>query len=165
MSTITTTFAAPSTFSQQAQPLAKLQQVMHRDIPLTKAIGIRVSACNQHGLVLSAPLEPNVNDKGSVFSGSLSTTATLAGWGSIWLLLHQQELTGTIVIQDSTIQYLQPVWSAFYAQSYYPPAEEIEQFYVMLRRRKRARLAIRVEICDNETTLVTFQGRYVAQLG
>src|SRR6266478_6063574 len=84
--------------------LRHLQQTMHSEIPLTGAIGIRAVAYDREGLRLSAPLAQNINDKGTVFSGSLNAVITLAGWGLIWLLLQEQDLSGAIVIQDSTIK-------------------------------------------------------------
>jgi thioesterase domain-containing protein len=144
--------------------LRRLQRIMHTDIPLTSAIGIRAVAYNQEGLKLSAPLAQNINDKGTVFSGSLNAAITLAGWGLIWLLLQEQHLSGAIVIQDSAIKYLQPVRRDFVARSQMPERCEIEQFRSTLRRRERARLSVQAEIWEDDTLRVTFIGRYVVDL-
>jgi thioesterase domain-containing protein len=141
--------------------LRRLQQTMHMEIPLTGAIGICAVAYDREGLRLSAPLAQNINDKGTVFSGSLNAVITLAGWGLIWLLLREQRLSGAIVIQDSAIKYLQPVRRDFIARAYVPARSEIEQFQSTLRKRGRARLSVQAEICENDALQVSFTGRYV----
>ncbi|TFG38857.1 MAG: thioesterase, partial [Candidatus Aminicenantes bacterium] len=58
-------------------------------MPITKALGLRVIGRDGTDLIFSAPLAPNINHKGTAFAGSLNATATLAGWGTIWLLLRE----------------------------------------------------------------------------
>jgi thioesterase domain-containing protein len=144
--------------------LRQLQRTMRSEIPLTRAIGIRTIAYDRAGLCLSAPLARNINDKGTVFSGSLNATLTLAGWGLIWLLLREQQQSGAIVIQDSTIKYLQPVRRDFAAHAHLPERTEIEQFGATLRRHSRARLPVQAEIWEGDARCVTFAGRYVVDL-
>jgi thioesterase domain-containing protein len=155
---------AGATDSSASEPLRRLQQTMHAEIPLTRAIGICAVAYDHTGLELGAPLAPNINDKGTVFSGSLNAAITLAGWGLIWLLVQEQHLGGTIVIQDSEIKYLQPVRQDFVARAQMPEHSEIEQFRTMLHRRKLARLSIRADIWENDAQCVAFTGRYVVDL-
>jgi thioesterase domain-containing protein len=144
--------------------LCQLQRTMHSEIPLTNAIGMRAVAYDREGLLLSAPLAQNINDKGTVFSGSLNAVMTLAGWGLIWLLLREQLLNGAIVIQDSTIRYLQPVRRDFVARGHMPERLEIEQFQSTLRRRERARLSVQAQIWEDDAVQVVFTGRYVVNL-
>jgi len=81
-------------------------------IPLTRAMQIALRDYNGETLTLAAPLAPNVNDKGCAFGGSLSSLATLAGWGVVALKLAELGLSAEIYVQDSTIRYLAPVWGA-----------------------------------------------------
>ena len=144
--------------------LGGLQQTMHSEIPLTRAIGIRAVAYDHEGLRLSAPLAHNINDKGTVFSGSLNAVITLAGWGLIWLILQEQHLSGAIVIQDSAIKYLQPVRRDFVAHCQMPTRSEIEQFQSTLGRHERARLSVQAQVWEDDSMRVTFTGRYVVNL-
>jgi thioesterase domain-containing protein len=144
--------------------LRRLQHTMHLEIPLTRALGVRVVAYDHAGLGLSAPLAPNINDKGTAFSGSLNAIITLAGWGLIWLLLQEQRLGGAIVIQDSAIKYLRPVRSDFVARASIPERGEIKRFQFMLHRHKRARLSIQAEIWADDAQCAAFSGRYVVDL-
>ena len=70
--------------------LRELRAKLRRDMPITKALGLRVVGREGAGLVLSSPLAPNINHKGTAFAGSLNATATLAGWGTIWLVLRER---------------------------------------------------------------------------
>jgi thioesterase domain-containing protein len=144
--------------------LRQLHRTMRSEIPLTRAIGIRAVAFDRAGLSLSAPLARNINDKGTVFSGSLNAAATLAGWGLIWLLLRDQLLNGAIVIQDSAIKYLQPVRRDFVARGLMPEPIEIDQLHSTLRRHNRARILVQAQIWEQDALRVTFSGRYVVDL-
>lgn len=148
----------------KSELLQQLQRTMHAEIPLTSAIGIRAVAYDRAGLRLCAPLAQNINDKGTVFSGSLNAVMTLTGWGLIWLLLQEQQLDGAIVIQDSTIKYLQPVRRDFVACGHMPEYSEIEQFQSTLRRRGCARVSVQAEIWEDGSVRVAFTGRYVIDL-
>ena len=59
-----------------------VQACFDDDIPLTRAMGLRVESLGEGGIRMNAPLEPNVNDKGTAFGGSLAAILTLAGWGA-----------------------------------------------------------------------------------
>jgi thioesterase domain-containing protein len=144
--------------------LRRLQQVMQAEIPLTRAIGIQLIAYDRECLTLGAPLAQNVNDKGTVFSGSLNAVATLAGWGLLWLLLDEYKLSGTIAIQDSTIHYMRPVRQDFSARCHRPASIELDQFRSTMQKRGRARLTDEAGVWEQNIALVMFSGRYVVDL-
>jgi len=48
----------------------ELQTSLHERIPLSRAMGVTVPQAEPTGVVLSAPLAPNVNHSGTVFGGS-----------------------------------------------------------------------------------------------
>jgi thioesterase domain-containing protein len=52
-----------------------------------------VDSYDQGRLTLKAPFAPNINDKGTVFAGTLNAVATLAGWSLLWLILREHNLT------------------------------------------------------------------------
>ena len=57
-----------------------LESVLHRDIPLTRDMGLTVLDWHDQQLRLHLPLEANVNHKSTMFGGSLYCGAVLAGW-------------------------------------------------------------------------------------
>jgi thioesterase domain-containing protein len=141
----------------------ELEAVLHHEIPLSRQMGLTVHQYDGAWLALRAPLAPNINHKATAFAGSLNAVMTLAGWGTAWLVLREHSLHGTIVIQESATRYLLPVGHDFTATCRVPAADETERFLAGLRRRGKARLALKVEILDGDGRgAVAFTGMYVA---
>jgi len=148
---------------QQHDLVRELQAVLHHEIPLSRQMGLTVQRYDGVCLALGAPLAPNINHKATAFAGSLNAVMTLAGWGTVWLLLAERGLHGTIVIQESTSRYQLPVGHDFTATCRVPSADETERFLAGLRRRGKARLALKVDILDGDGRVaVAFTGMYVA---
>ena len=141
----------------------ELQVVLHHEIPLSRQMGLTVQGYDGVCLTLCAPLAPNINHKATAFAGSLNAVMTLAGWGTVWLLLAERGLHGTIVIQESSTRYQLPVGHDFTATCRIPQVDVTERFLAGLRRRGKARLALKVEILDGDGRVaVAFTGMYVA---
>mgnify|MGYP006388543281 CR=1 FL=1 len=66
----------------------ELERYLHREIPLSAAIGVRVEVAGPGGVVLAAPLEPNVNHRGTAFAGSISALGMLTAWATVQLRLR-----------------------------------------------------------------------------
>ena len=96
-----------------ASPLLnELQATLEREIPMCGQMGIRVHDGGPDGLVMRLPLQPNRNHQQTAFAGSLNAVCTIAGWGSVYLLLKELDRRGAIVIRRSSIRYQEPVTSA-----------------------------------------------------
>lgn len=144
--------------------LKELERTLHEDIPITTQLGITVLEYEADSLALKAPLDANINHKGTAFAGSIYAVATLAGWGLIWLLLREAEIAARIVIQESSIRYRLPITQDMVAICSKPSPARLEQFFVMLRRKGIARLELQTQIREGGHTAVEFTGRYVASL-
>ncbi|RRV03913.1 thioesterase [Pseudomonas sp. v388] len=147
--------------SAQAQAL---EQVLHRDIPLTREMGVRVIDWQQHRLRLHLPLAPNVNHKSTLFGGSLYCGAVLAGWGWLHLRLREAGIEdGHIVIQDGQISYPLPVRGDAIALCDAPDAAQWNKFITTYQRRGRARLILQTRITaqDSDADAVRFTGQFV----
>lgn len=147
--------------SAQAQAL---EQVLHRDIPLTREMGVRVIDWQQHRLRLHLPLAPNVNHKSTLFGGSLYCGAVLAGWGWLHLRLREAGIEdGHIVIQDGQISYPLPVRGDAIALCDAPDAAQWDKFITTYQRRGRARLILQTRITaqDSDADAVRFTGQFV----
>lgn len=145
-------------------PLRRLTDTLHAQIPLSAAMGVRAARYDAEGLVLEIPLAPNHNHAATAFAGSLNALTTLAGWGLLWLLLDEAGLAASIVIQDSSIDYLRPVDAdLIVARCAPPPPVELERFLSALRRRGLARVALNTTIGPESRPQVRFIGRYVAR--
>lgn len=142
---------------------ASLSEVWRDRMPLTTALGVEIGALDGERLELLLPLAPNVNHKGTVFAGSLSALATLAGWSALWLVLREANEPAHVVIQDARIQYKAPARGDVTARVALPTGAAREKWLGTLRKKGRARLGLEVEVRDAAGEVVaTFEGRYVA---
>jgi thioesterase domain-containing protein len=141
--------------------LAVLQAHLH-SIPQVRAMQVEVAGESDGRLRLSAPLAPNVNDKGSAFGGSLVSLMTLAGWGLTTRRLVDAGLQADVYVADSQVRYLAPLEDTLQAEAWLEEGEW-ETFIATFRQRGRARC--RVAACvrlpgGGEATV--FSGRFVA---
>lgn len=139
-----------------------LQDVLHSEIPLTKAIGISVDDHSDSSLTLSAPLENNINHKCTAFGGSLYSVAVLSGWGLIYLLLNKHNLSGHIVIQESNIKYTKPVTTDITSTCTFSSPQQQNTFIKMFTSKGIARINLEAIIQCNNEEAVLFKGTYVA---
>lgn len=138
----------------------ELERYLHDKIPLTRAMGVRVEAAGAGGVVLAAPLEPNLNHLGTAFGGSLATLATLAGYCVLWLALEDRE--GHIVVKNSEIAYRRPVTGELRAACRAPSAEALAEFRERYAAAGRARLRLEVVVAERGEACVEFAGVFVA---
>ena len=127
-------------------------------------MGITTERYDEKGLVLKVPLAGNANPKGTAFAGTINSLTTLAGWGSIWLLLKELDINGYVVIQNSQISYLRSVADDFAALCHRPSQDEVDRLEQSLRKKGKARLELKVEIWQEDGVAVEFKGRYVVRL-
>jgi thioesterase domain-containing protein len=140
---------------------SELQRILHSEIPLAKAIGVEVCEFTGLSLTLKAPLEKNINHKCTAFGGSLYSVAVLSGWGLIYLLLKQHDVSGHIVIQESNTKFLKPVVSDITAKCSFESTEQYEKFIAMYTRKGKARIQLESRIMCNADSSVIFKGSYV----
>ena len=141
-----------------------LESVLHRDIPLTQAMGIKVLDWHDQQLRLHLPLEANVNHKSTMFGGSLYCGAVLAGWGWLHLRLREEGIEdGHIVIHEGQISYPLPVTMDATAICQAPSAAVWKKFLAMYQRYGRARLMLhsRIVNADSDEDAERFAGQYV----
>ncbi len=131
-------------------------------IPLINHMGFLPLQWDGQQLVMSARLEPNVNDKGTGFGGSLATVATLCGWSIITLHLREQGRNDDVVIRDSHLEYFLPVTSDFSAITTLPDQEQLATFDAKMSEKGRARMDLVIEIHQDDKLAMKLTGSYVA---
>jgi thioesterase domain-containing protein len=141
-------------------PADKIEELLHRKIPITRAMGVRVEDYDKHRLVLTAPLDANVNHLGTAFGGSLNALAVLSGYALLWLELQDSECH--IVIRSSSISYDRPVTGEIRAVCVRPEDEALAQFKQTIGERGKARISLAATIEERGITAVRFQGTFVA---
>jgi thioesterase domain-containing protein len=138
-----------------------LEAYLHREIPLSGAMGVSVEAILDDRVVLAAPIEPNLNHKSTAFGGSLSAVAILAGWSLIHLRLEAMELDAELVIRRNEIAYLAPVRSRFLAEARLAEGAGWGGFERGIRRGRLARIEVNVSILADQRLCATLRGEFV----
>ena len=140
--------------------LTETEQFLHKQIPLSRAMGMRVESFVNGQLVLTAPLALNHNHLGTAFGGSLSAMALLAGYCLLWLRLEDRN--AHIVVRSSSIRYLRPVRENLRAVCQFPDASVFADFKSQLLKNGKARISLRVWIEAEDRVCVEFKGEFVA---
>ena len=143
-------------------PVAEVEAYLHRHIPITREMGVRMLQCSFTGVTLTAPLAPNVNHRSTVFGGSASAAAILAAWTWLHYALRDAGLKCRVVIQRNTMDYLAPIDGEFTAQCDGLTAAHWENFLRTLRRHGKARIALGARLLLAGVPVAKFNGDYVA---
>jgi thioesterase domain-containing protein len=143
---------------------AEFTEYLHRNIPLTAAMQLRVTGSGEGRIELLAPLQPNRNHQSSAFGGSLATLAIVSGWALLQQELRRVGLEARIVIQRSECDFVEPVEAEFTAHCDLPAAEW-ERFLAMLRKRGRARITLHSSLGSAGREVVRHSGTFVALTG
>jgi len=95
---------------------------LRRQIPVTKAMRLRVEFAPPHTARVRAPLAPNRNDKGTAFAGSIFSALVLAPWSLLTALLKERGIEADVMVYRCDVKYLQPVRAGFVAECAAPTA-------------------------------------------
>jgi thioesterase domain-containing protein len=141
---------------------AEITAYLHRHIPMSAHLGVTVRGCDQAGVELAAPLAANINHRSTVFGGSASAVAILAGWTWLHFALRDAGLPCRVVIQRNTMEYTLPIDGDFTAECPGMPVAAWDKFLGTLRRHRRARTELAAVLKLKEAPVARFAGEYVA---
>ena len=142
-----------------------LQNKLHNEIPLTKLMQLKIEDYDNKKLVTSAPLDVNINDKGTAFGGSLSTITIISSWSMCWLI--SQELnydSKNIVVIKNMNKYLKPVTKDLICHTIKPTKKEIQILKEKLKKKGSASITLQSQIIEDGELCVEFEGVYVIKL-
>jgi thioesterase domain-containing protein len=140
---------------------ALLERYLHQQIPLSAAMGVRVSMATPEHVRLAVPLAPNINHNETAFGGSAAALATLAAWALLHLRLADAGLQARLVIQRSSMEYEQPIPGDFEGVCRFTDEAAWERFRATLARRGRARLTLAAHLVYDARRVATFEGDFV----
>lgn len=129
-------------------PLGEAEEYFHRQIPLTRAMGVRVSADDNGAFVVTAPVALNYNHLHTAFGGSINAVATLAAYGFLWMQLRDE--AAHVVVAESLIKFVQPVRETIRAVCSNPDAQQLAAFRSTLRATGKAKIALHVRVVDED---------------
>lgn len=141
-----------------------LTAFLHDQIPLARAMEMKVVEAGDERVVLEAPLAPNRNHLGTAFGGSLQVLPTLACYSALWMTMREAGYDGHVVVKRSHATFHEPLNGDLRAVCVRPRAGEVATFLATLRRHKKARLELHAEVAGStpEQPAVKFTGTFVA---
>lgn len=140
--------------------LREAEEFFHRNIPLTRAMGVRVVADDENSFVVEAPVALNYNHLQTAFGGSINAVATLAGSGLLWMQLRGE--AANVVIAESSIRFLQPVRETIRGVCAKPDAQRLETFRAALRTDGKARIRLQVRVEESGQVAAELMATFVA---
>ena len=141
--------------------LRRAEEFFHREIPITRAMGLRVVGSDERGFAVEAPVALNFNHLRTAFGGSINAVATLAAYGFLWLELN--EASAHVVVAESSIRFLRPVRETIHAVCSRPTAEALTAFRQAFAAKGKARIDLRVTVVEAGLMAAEFRGSFVAR--
>jgi thioesterase domain-containing protein len=141
--------------------LQDVEEYFHEQIPITRAMGLRVVASERNEFIIEAPVALNSNHLRTAFGGSINAIATLAAYGFLWMELN--DAAAHVVVAESSIRFLRPVRETIRAVCRRPAADEVAAFQAQFAAKGKARIELRVSVVEAEEIAAEFQGRFVAR--
>jgi thioesterase domain-containing protein len=150
----------PRAFMNDEQLHRETEDFFHGQIPITRAMGVRVQCYDGKQLTLTASLALNHNHLGTAFGGSLAAVATLAAYGLLWLELGDRD--AHLVVRESAISYRRPVRKEIRAICQRPDNATIERFKAEFAEKGKTRIRLAVTIEEDGAVAAEFNGTFVA---
>jgi thioesterase domain-containing protein len=142
----------------QLTHLESLQAFLTARIAPARALGVTVAATEP--VTISAPLEGNLNDKGTGFAGSLFSVAALAGWALVTRWCATEPIDAEVVLQSSRVRFLAPARGEFRAIAPELPEKQRQKLTRMLARSGRGRAEVAIDVKCDEAVVMSFTGVY-----
>lgn len=142
--------------------MESLTKIFEDEIPIAGLMGAKGVEWTYQRVLLRAPFQKNKNHKNSVFGGSVHALMTLACWAWVNVLLKQEKLKASVVIQASQAKYERPMLKEFFAECLPPKREEVEKFLRILRKKGKARIQLTSRVLVDGQSCAHFSGDFVA---
>ncbi|WBA14655.1 bifunctional GNAT family N-acetyltransferase/hotdog fold thioesterase [Salinivibrio proteolyticus] len=137
---------------------AELQTRWQHQIPISDKMGVKITQFTGYRFEVCANLNANLNPHHTMFAGSIFSLATLAGWGMVWLLMKERQLSADIVLADSHIRYRRPVAERPRASV---SLDSLSGDLDRLENGRRARVTLEVAFFSGDEQAGVFTGTYV----
>ncbi|GAA4361357.1 YiiD C-terminal domain-containing protein [Kangiella marina] len=138
----------------------QLEQLVHQEIPITKALDIRIEELTSNSIQVMAPFDANKNIHNTAFAGSIYTVATIAGWSLVSSLATTHQLDGAVVLAKAEIHYKKPINGDIVAQCRVEDDEKLSTFVSSFKRKKRARISLTVNVIEDSVIKAVLQANF-----
>ncbi len=140
----------------------EIEHYLFTHIPLSTAMRVRVVEADWDHVMMSAPLEPNINHRQSAFGGSVASLAMLAAWTLVYFRLRKLNHLARVVIHQNEMQFSKPITDKFEAVTDPVSDADWEHFDKVLQRKGIARIEVTVRIIYAGVEAGCFRGKFVA---
>jgi len=142
--------------------IKNLQAFLYQEIPLTKDMGLEMREFSSELLLASAPLDENINDKGSVFGGSSSALMIITAWSLIKLNCQKYGITSDIVIHKNETTWNKALYDKPIIKASFKKEYNFNNIKTALKRSKLQRIECIIELQDEESNIYsTMTTKYV----
>lgn len=143
----------------------ELQAYLLEQIPLAGAMGIEIKEATDTQVILTLPLEPNINHRDTAFGGSICAAGTLACWTLVHLRLSRLDIQTRLVIHKNRMVYRKPIPGRFEAICQFSDETAWHEVLEMLERWGKAKLQLTAMVtCEGEEA-AEFHGSFVVVTG
>jgi len=144
-------------------PNPKLQKIIQQEIPITTSMGIKYEDFKDSSCLISVPLAPNHNHKGTAFGGSLYSACAAACYGLLYHLQVKENLTNyDLLLASGEIAYSKPVQSDFKVLATLEE-NDWQHFQTKLKKQSFGKIKIKAKVftTKDQETLCNFTGQFV----
>lgn len=131
----------------------ELQRRIHSGIPLSRAMGYRITALDDAQICVEAPLDPNVNVHGTGFAGSLYALGILTAWGLAAHVIAGSGVVAELVVAEAAIRYRAPLRCDIVCRCA-ATESAVEAFVDSLAVQGQGRIALDVTIGEGSAALL-----------
>jgi thioesterase domain-containing protein len=132
--------------------------VLFKDIAPAQFMQISLLNYSSRTLKLTAPLQPNINDKGTAFAGSISSLLVLTGWALVTLQLRDAGFNRDVVIAKNETHYKRPVRADMITEATIAP---LDPLIPALETNQRGRIQVEIQLLSNDIVCATMTAQYV----
>jgi len=143
--------------------LPVFQEFLYANIPLVKSMQLNLTAISSNSLSATAPLNPNINDKKTVFGGSSAALMTVCGWSLIKIHLEQQGFTNDVVIHQAETAWVKAQFDDLNIQVYSQETINWQSIEQQLQNNKRnVKIKLRCQVVNQQAEICcSMLGSYV----
>ncbi|MCX7048810.1 MAG: YiiD C-terminal domain-containing protein [Candidatus Sumerlaeota bacterium] len=146
---------------QMCDTLEAINDVIGASIPIAKAMGIRVISLDDSRITLEAPFDPNRNDKGTAFAGSIYSIMALAGWSLVTAAGMKRSLATEVMITESSIRFIKPVTGALKAIAAFRKSPNWKEIQSRLASGRAAKVEVVCSFVDADgKELASMEAKY-----
>lgn len=142
---------------------ADIQSIIEKEIPITRNMGVKFKEFTPNSSLVTVPLAPNHNHKGTVFGGSLYSVCAAACYGLIYSLQIKENLHEfDLVIGEGTIRYIKPVKEDFQVRA----KVQLEDWEILKAKLEKngfgkIPMTAKIFIVDEKASLCEFSATFV----